>query len=104
MKTITSLSDIKDIEVIFLSTTNPMLKYITGTQGTITFRSNVIVFESLIHNMHTSYINKLEIKNNLFIFTTRNSIYKFKPIAKYADTAIKLDQSKIESQLKQAGY
>ena len=104
MKTITNLQDIKSIEVIFASTTNPQFKYIAGKQGTITFTNNVIVFVGMMYNMHTSYIKKLEIKNNLFTFTTRNSTYKFKSVLDYADTVIEIDQSKLEQQLKQAGY
>ena len=104
MKTITNLQDINSIEVIFASTTNSQFKYIAGKQGTITFSNNVIVFVGMMYNMHTSYIKKLEIKNNMFIFTTRNSVYSFKPLASYEDTVIEIDQSKLEEQLKQAGY
>ena len=104
MKTITNLQDINSIEVIFASTTNLQFKYIAGKQGTITFNNHVIEFVSTAYYMHTSYIKKLEIKNNMFIFTTRNSVYSFKPLASYEDTVIEIDQSKLEEQLKQAGY
>ena len=104
MKTITNLSDIKDIEVQFDSTTNPLFKYLSGKHGVISYDMHVIIFVGVMHQMHTSYIKKLEIKNNLFTFTTRNSTYKFKSVFDYADTVIEIDQSKLEQQLKQAGY
>ena len=103
MKHITNLSDIKSIPVHFISTTNPKFQYIAGKQGTISYSYTVILFSSITYNMHTSYIKKLEIKNNVFIFTTRNSIYKFKATENYADTIIEIDNTELEKKLQAVG-
>jgi hypothetical protein len=53
--------------------------------------------------MHTSYINSVDIKDNILTANTRNSTYIFKLLEDHNDSYISVDNAELEAQLKQEG-
>ena len=98
---ISTPEDIKNIKTEFLSSTNKQMeRHFKNRISELNYIHKVIWFS----DMHTSYINTIEIYNNILSVDTRNSVYVFKLLDDvFEDTFIEIDNSEIEAQLKQEG-
>lgn len=97
MKIVTKLRDIST-KATFLSSTNKEMERSFKNSVNILLYANQVLW---FGRMHTSYINSVDIKDNILTATTRNSTYIFKLLEEHKDSYISIDNTDIEKNLRE---
>jgi hypothetical protein len=97
MKIVTKLSDLST-KATFLSSTNKEMELsFKNSVNTLLYANQVLWFG----RMHTSYINSVDIKDNILTANTRNSTYMFKLLEDHKDSYISIDNTEIEKNIRE---
>ena len=94
MKTLSSIKDIQDLEVTFISTTNPLFQHMENEEGSLSYENSLLLFDNHKRNQtfYTTYIKSIVIEDNILTANTRNLIYEFKFIDNVNDAAFIVDK------------